>query len=489
MSSRVDPSPPRVAVLGAGPAGLAAAHELLARDAAVRVDVFEAAARAGGCVASERVHGVLYEAGPNSMNSKHPAVHDLLFRQLALGPRVRRRDPRAKHFFIALGGRLVPLPTSLPALVASRLLTTGAKLRILLEPFVPRVADREAAERESVDQFFTRRFGREVADTVVDPAVAGIFSGRTANLSMKHAFSRLWAVERKAGSVFGGMLRGLGKAQPDSRFPAIDSRALRASLSFDDGLQVLTNTLAASIESNSRARIKTKTPVTSVNRSKHDGLWRINASGRRYDAVISTIPAHAVEHVRSNDSAVKELFVDMARKILYAPVAVVLLVYKEAEVKHKLDGFGFLVPSKHPRNGLLGVNFSSSNYPGRVEDPEELFVTAYIGGSRDPTKALLPADQVVELAAREVHDLIGTTNTTPVFSRVKLWSQGIPQYGAGEFEAIADRMKNIEILAPGLVLAGNYRDGIGLPDALLSGIHAAERALASVASAMTVPVP
>jgi protoporphyrinogen/coproporphyrinogen III oxidase len=478
----------RVAVLGAGPAGLSAAHALLTRDSAVLVDVFEAEPRVGGCVISERVHGLLFEAGPNSMNAKHPAVHDLVFRQLGLAPRVRERSPLAQHFFVAMDGRLVPMPRSIPDFITSTLLSTGAKLRILAEPFIPRIKDPEEAGRESIEQFFTRRFGREVADTVVDPAVAGIFSGRTANLSMKRVFARLWTIERKAGSVVGGMLRGFGKTPPDPRFPVVGSKALRASISFDDGLEVLTTALASGIQANPRARIKTKDPVRDLDRDSSTGLWKVNSRGHRYDAVISTIPAHAVRKVRSNDSAVKQLFLNMARKIVYAPVAVVLLVYKEADIKHKLDGFGFLVPSKHPRNGLLGVTFSSSNYPGRIENPEELYVTAYVGGSRDPGKALLPAAQVTNLAASEVQDLIGTKSPAPVFSRVKLWSHGIPQY-TEEFDAVEHQMRNVEILAPGLVMAGNYRDGVGLPDAILSGLQAADRALESIARASAVPVP
>jgi protoporphyrinogen/coproporphyrinogen III oxidase len=479
------------------------ADAVLRRSPDARVDVFEAGPSAGGAVTSARERGLRFELGPNSMAAKHAAVYDLVHRKLGLGGRVVQRDRAAKSFFIVKGGRMLALPMSVGGFFRSKLFSAGAKLRVCAEPFVPRLRDPVAARHESVDGFFRRRFGREIAETVIDPAVAGIFSGVTARLSMKHAFARVWAAEREAGSVIGGLLRGAGKPKkgrqarraPDSvpgqlaepggeaapDVPAVPAKLLKASFSFDGGVAVLTDALEAAVRGSGRARVRLGTPVRRLTRSERTGRWGVNSRRAEYDAVISTIPAHAVAHVRTNDSAVARCFKEMARRVMYAPVSVVVLAYKRADVRHKLDGFGVLVPSSEKLNGLLGVTFSASNYPSTVERDDELYVTAYVGGSRYPAKALLPGDQVVRLAAREVQALLGTTTRKPLFSRVKLWAKGIPQYDAQEYEGAAVEMRLVEEAAPGLVLAGNYRDGVGLPDALNSGMNACERALAFIA--------
>lgn len=320
--------------------------------------------------------------------------------------------------------------------------------------------------------------------------------------SGKTAFARLWNVERKAGSVIGGLLRGAGKpakgrkqkkqagdvdgqvllqggeAAPD--VPKVPPKQLRASFSFDGGLRVLTDALASTVRDDKRAKMLHR-KVRRLERDEASGRWAVNSRSPRYDAVISTIPPHAVEQIRTNDTSVARCFREMARRIAYAPISVVVLAYKKADITHKLDGFGVLVPSTEDRNGVLGITFSSSNYPSLVERDDEMYVTAYVGGSRYPDKAVLPGKQVVDIATGEVQALLGAKTRKPILSRVKLWATGIPQYDARAYEAASIEMRIVEEAAPGIVLAGNYRDGVGLPDALNSGMMAAERALAAVA--------
>jgi protoporphyrinogen/coproporphyrinogen III oxidase len=494
MSGGVNGRPPRVAVLGGGPAGLAAAHAALAADATVCVDVYEASPTAGGAVMSVRDAGFLLELGPNSMNAKHADVHALIHGALALGPRIVARDTaKARNFFIAKAGGMVALPTSLPAFLRTSLLSTAGKLRVLVEPLLPRLSSSVDAENESVDAFFARRFGREVADWVVDPAIAGIYSGRTEGLSMRHALARVWDVERKFGSVIGGFLRPPSKTSKEDKAAtapnAVTAKMLRESFSYDGGLQVLTEALVESVRSSKRGRLRTGRPVRSLRVVEGDSIdavagrtrrWVVNGGRLKYDAVISTVPAHAVDRIAVNDVAVQNAFNEMARRIKYAPVAVCVLAYKKADMKHALDGFGVLVPSKENRGGLLGVTFSTSNYPGRATSDDELYLTAYIGGNRYPDKALLPGKEVVDIAAKQVQSLLGAKSSSVQFSRVKTWALGIPQYAPHDFAVAKSAMSLAETAAPGLILAGNYRDGIGLPDALQSGLDAAGRALSHI---------
>jgi oxygen-dependent protoporphyrinogen oxidase len=146
-------------------------------------------------------------------------------------------------------------------------------------------------------------------------------------------------------------------------------------------------------------------------------------------------------------------------------------------VAHPLDGFGFLVPEVERRRILGGV-FSSSIFPDRAP-AEHVLLTIFVGGTRDPD--LVQFDQQT-LTARVLDDLRGLVGTQgePTFRAFQVWPKAIPQYtlGYGRFKDIATE---IEQRNPGLVLAGTYRDGIALGEALDSGERAAHRVSDSAA--------
>ncbi|MFP5208026.1 MAG: FAD-dependent oxidoreductase, partial [Acidobacteriota bacterium] len=70
----------RVAIIGGGIAGLAAAYELEKLRAAgngITYALFEARPRAGGSLASETVNGAVLELGPDSFLTEKPAAAEL----------------------------------------------------------------------------------------------------------------------------------------------------------------------------------------------------------------------------------------------------------------------------------------------------------------------------------------------------------------------------------------------------------------------------
>lgn len=460
----------RVAVLGGGPAGLTATYCLLASDPTLRVDIYESTSRFGGVITTETGGGFQYDLGPNSMNAKHAAVADLLYQKLGLEDRVAKRAS-SRRFLVVKDGRLLPVPLSPSAFLRSSILSFGAKLRLLMEPLVPR-APGESADRESVAAFFTRRFGREVATYLVDPAVAGIYSASPAQLSMKHAFHRVWTVERMKGSIIGGALRGGFKSMVDPRFPMYTRKQLTESFSYDGGMAVLTDALVERIQrEESRARMFRTSPVNAVDWDEGDGIWKINGR-HRYDAVISTIPTHQLKQVGSNVRALRRGFRKLAAQISYAPVSVLVLGYDRSQIPQDIHGFGVLIPT-HEGRKILGVNFTSEGFPGRLLDTNKVFWTVYLGGGRNPEILTRPVEDIVNVATEELQDVFGVRGA-PSFVRVKNWPRGIPTYKPNYDDAV-NTMARIEKRVHGLVLAGNYRGGVGVPDALLSGIESAER--------------
>lgn len=90
---------------------------------------------------------------------------------------------------------------------------------MLLEPFRPRSPIHSASNGgdESVDSFFSRRFGKNLAERMLSAMIHGIYAGDTRRLSMRAVFPGLWEAEREWGSVimaalFGGLWRRRGWA-------------------------------------------------------------------------------------------------------------------------------------------------------------------------------------------------------------------------------------------------------------------------------------
>ncbi|HEY7980542.1 MAG TPA: protoporphyrinogen oxidase, partial [Candidatus Eremiobacteraceae bacterium] len=217
-----------VALVGAGISGLACAFAC--RSLGMRVAVFEAADEPGGCIKTRRVGGYLIEGGPQSFVSSPPL--DDLIDGLGMRADVVTSAPAAKRRYMLTQRGLIALPSTPPAMIWSRLLSTRAKLRLLREPFV---APRGNDDDESVTSFVRRRAGREIARVVAGPFLAGINAGDPEKISVRSMFPALERMEREHGSV----LRGLRK----TGLPK--TRAL--SFSFKDGNNALPAAIAAAL--------------------------------------------------------------------------------------------------------------------------------------------------------------------------------------------------------------------------------------------------
>ena len=171
----------QIAVIGGGISGLTAAYQL--RQSGASVTLFEAGPRLGGAIQTVQQHGCLMEAGPDSLLVMKPAAVQLA-RELGLElvASVAEGPPGVVH-----KGRIQPLPdgfrmvapTQLLPFVRTPLLSLGGKLRAGLEWLVPAT---RASEDESVADFVTRRFGREVLDTLAQPLIGGIYAADPARL-------------------------------------------------------------------------------------------------------------------------------------------------------------------------------------------------------------------------------------------------------------------------------------------------------------------
>lgn len=460
------------AIIGAGITGLTAAFYLQRRG--VPVAVYEASGRAGGAIQTLRRDGYLAEFGPNTILETSPAITALV-RDAGLESRRLDPDPRAGARYLVRHGRLIAMPESPLGFLATPLFTPGAKWAVLREAFRP--ARRGGAE-ESIAGFVRRRLCPEFLNYAVDALVAGVYAGDPERLSVEQAFPKLAALERDYGSLVKGQIFGAR----ERRRRGETARDRAPKFSFDEGLQLLPDTLRE------RLGAAVRTGVRVGRMTRHDRGWTLDwqsesASGAtRHDLVLYAGTAYQLAEMELRaDGALPAAPDDLAlfSEVRHPPVASVALGFRREDVAHPCNGYGMLIPRVEGFK-ILGTIFSSALFPNRAP-AGHLMLTSYIGGERHPGLAALPPGELFAATLADLRVLLGARGE-PSFRHSVLWPRAIPQYNLG-YARFRKRLDELETRAPGLFFAGHYRDGISLGDSIVSGAKAAGR-LAEAAGAV-----
>ena len=134
----------KVAVIGAGISGLATAYaiERLAgeKDLDVSVTLLERRDRTGGKILSLKEEGYMCEWGPNGFLDSKPSTLELCD-NLNVRDQLLRSNDNARKRFIYAGGNLHRLPENGPAFLKSGLISWPGKMRLAMEPFIPKRTD------------------------------------------------------------------------------------------------------------------------------------------------------------------------------------------------------------------------------------------------------------------------------------------------------------------------------------------------------------
>ena len=458
-----------VAVIGAGITGLTAAFRLKQADHAVTL--FDAAERAGGVIRSVQRDGWLAECGPNTMLETSPLITSLVEDPaLEIADRRTEASPLGGNRFILKKGKPMMLPSSPVGFLKSPLFSMGAKMRLLAEPFIRR--SKPDAPEESLADFVRRRIGQEFLDYAINPFVAGVYAGDPENLSVKYGFPKLYALEPKYGSLIRGQI--LGARERSKRDTVSKDRAKQ--LSFDQGLQVLTDALAT----HAGEDLRVNTAVTNLAQDGA-GQWTLsNESGEKLvtvDEVILCLPAYRLAELQFKSHwGDGESGLEVLKDIVYPPVSSVVLGFKKEDVEHPLNGFGTLNPEVEKVN-TLGTLFTSTLFPDRAPEGHVL-MTTYVGGARSPELALKPEDERVELVLKDLRAIYGVTGE-PSFVHSFLYERAIPQYEVG-YGKYLNAMRQFEVDQKSIHLAGHCKDGISLADSVVSGEKIAEKIISKV---------
>jgi oxygen-dependent protoporphyrinogen oxidase len=425
----------RIIVVGAGIAGLSIAHRL---GASHQVLLFERQQFAGGKIHSQSVDGYLFEWGPNGFFSNATELRALV-REIGLDGEYREASPAAASRFIYWNGVMHKLPVKPPDALKMTLLSPAAKLRAAAELFVgPRKG--EDAREESVFDFIERRFGRDVAERMVAPALLGISGGDAKHTSLDAMFPRLRELETDHGSVIRGMMSGGRKPGRLGSFGA-------------HGLQLLTDRLAEGLGS----RLRTGSPVLKITPMR-DG-WIVNTPEKDHyaDGVVLAVPADAAA---SMVEAFDEKLSEELRAIPYAPMRAIGIAFRSEDVPVPLDGFGFLA-ARNAGVRILGALYTSTLYPEQAP-PGTAYLRVFLGGATDPEAVALSSDQARAIVRDDLQRTLGIT-AEPIAFHEAIWPRAIPQYTIGH-RIVTRRITSSLAKHRGLALAGNAYRGLGLAD-------------------------
>ncbi len=457
----------RVAVVGGGIAGLAAAYELglqaRRRSLALEIDLFEASDRLGGAILTEREGDYVLDAGPDAILTLKPAALELS-REIGLEDEIipTRDEDRGVALFSRGKLRSLPYGTGSSALrkiqayVSSGVVSWPAKLRMAADVMLPRGPERED---ESMADFFGRRLGREAVERIVDPLVAGIYSGDPEKLSIYSTFPRFPQMVARRRSLLLTLLRAPQSARSGAR-------RLPVFCSLKDGLGHLVERLTDRMQATT---LCTGTSVTSVQRS-NGSYALITPQGMRhgYASVIVATPAWMAARLLAEivpGTAVK------MQRIRYVSSATVFFAFRRADLPSRPRGYGFLVPSCEGRR-INGATWITNKFDHR--SPEGGFLArCFIGGDRTGGELEADDEGLVRICREELREIAGIA-AEPLFSRVFRWRDSGPQYDVGHGRRVEEIDRELAHHT-GLFVSGSGYRGIGIPDCVEDGRTTARR--------------
>jgi oxygen-dependent protoporphyrinogen oxidase len=499
------PQPRRIAVIGAGIAGLAAAHRLVELDPSSEITLFEASDRLGGVISTVHRDGFQVERSSDNFITTIPWGVNLC-KRLGLAEQLIQTNPAYRRTFVVHAGRLYRLPegflmmapTRMWPLAVTPLLSPLGKLRAAMEYFIPR---RKDPTDESMASFVRRRLGSEVFDRLVEPLVSAVYAADMEKLSLLATLPRF----REMEAQYGSLIRAMRCQKKLNRQTASESGARYSMfVTLRGGLKSLVDALASRLPAGS---VRLSTPVVDLKRVEN--RWRVltvhdysppiaNALLERvenrwpmltnsphldplpkgegtneFDAVIIAAPSPVASKLLSTVDAT--LSSDLA-KITHEGTAIVSLGYDVRQVGHPLDGMGAVVPAVE-RSPILAISFSSRKYAHRASESKTL-LRVFVGGARHPELAEMPDCQLLPLVRRHTEKLLHIQGE-PVFCDIAHWPGTMPQYHVGHKDLVA-RIEARASSHPNLQLAGNAYHGVGIPDCIHGGELAAERILAAI---------
>jgi len=445
-----------IIIIGGGISGLALLHYLKIKyyfRNDVSITLLEKNDYLGGTIRSLSHKEYLFETGPNGFLDSKPRTLDFI-QELGLEGSFVRASDDAKIRYISVNNTLHALPSNPKEFLKFKLLNPWQKLRILGEMIAPRGKN----FKETAYDFGMRRLGQRFSEIFLDPMVSGVYGGDARRTVVSAAFPRIYELEQEYGSLIKAMLylkkkkKASGGGMPKGTLT-----------SFNGGMSVVINTLGQRY----KGHIQLQQDIQTV--SRRDDQYIIYSGTTQYvaDELFLCTPAYVTGDLIKN---LDQELADDLRKITYAPMAVVGLVFSKEAFAQCPKGFGYLIPSLE-KNEVLGVLFDSNIFPHRCPD-HQIMLRIMMGGVRHPDILRKSKEDLTQVAIKEVSTQFKVTKK-PDETFFTSWTNAIPQYDA-QYVDIMNRMdKKLEKMAHFEIVA-NYRGGVSFNDCIESAYQKAQ---------------
>ncbi len=436
-----------IVIIGAGLTGLTLAYYL--KKQGLNVLLIEKSDKAGGVINTENENGFVFETGPNTGVVGNPEVAEL-FEELEGLCKFEAADPSAKRRLIWKNGKWHALPSGLISAATTPLFTIKDKFKVLGEPFRKKGDNPE----ENLADLVKRRLGVSFLNYAIDPFISGIYAGNPEYLIPKYALPKLYALEQNYGSFIKGSMQ---KAKEKKNNPRLQ-KATKDVFSAKGGLGKITKALTEKIGVENFLFNAVNTSVDPKEKSFVLST-EINSEPVRVTAkkVVTTSGGpdlfNLLPFLSKEEKAPFEV-------LKYASVVQAIVGFKKWE-GIQLNAFGGLVPTIENKN-ILGALFTSSFFSKRAPKNGAL-ISVFMGGTKRPDIYEMSEKDLQSMLKTELEEMLKLDNFSPDLIKIYRYKYAIPQYGlssAQRFETINAVQKKY----PGLFMAGNIRDGIGMAD-------------------------
>lgn len=439
-----------IAIIGGGISGLSTAAFLSKQG--VKAQVFEQNDQVGGVIQTVDHEGIHMDLAANSTMDKNLQVRELV-KWCGLEDDLLTASATSSKKYILKNGKLVGLKGPASAIFGS-LLSWKGKVRVLKELFVPAKND---GKEESIANFVTRRFGRELLEYAINPMVAGIYAGNPEEIGVEAAFPKMKAMEDEFGSVIKAAPKVMKR---NKQLP--EPKPTKDTLSFRYGMNQLVSRIAERL----KGQIHTEYQLCAM-RAVEQGyelvfLHQGEKITVRSNKVVFTTPSYiTADLIASFNPEVA----DQLKSIEYPSVGVWNLVYNTNQVGQTLDSFGYLIPEKE-KQAYLGATWSSIVFPDKSQEGKAVF-TLYIGGSRNQAEMLPNVEAWKDKVLHQFQEQMKISGE-PSFEYFKLWPKAIPQYKVGHLKMV-EALKLFEENHKGLFIRGNFVGGNAVADCIENG--------------------
>ena len=465
--------PVSVAVIRGGIAGLSAAYFIQKHHPHLETTLFEAKPHLGGTIRTSCDQDFLIEHGPDAFLNA-PSM-EALIDELGLKDQIISTQPFNRRSYIVKNKTLVRIPKGFYLMgplrtwpfLASKALSLKAKLRTLLEPWVPVTTLTD----ESLTDFVSRRFGKANLEDITQALIGGIYTANPDTLSIHATMPKFVAFEQEYGSVLRGMRKEI-KGQD------IQGPRYGKFRSFKRGMQTLVDHLAQAMHTPS---IQLNAKVQNIQRVDSKWVLQSTHGTQTFDHILLGIhPRQILQLMPSHFDATLS-----ARLASFesASSAIVYLAFDKKSFDDRIHAMGMIVPKKE-NLPLLAATFCSEKFAGRAKESHVL-LRVFLGGAQRPGICQESDEALVGMAIEGIQQLLNPGEPHH-YHKVIRWPHAMPQYTLGHIKRVQTIFDQIEETGAQMTLLGNAYTGVGIPHLIEQSKKAAQSLLQKHHSSDTV---